>query len=89
MVIAAQSGSQLSPYAFSVARVIWVVGTQKIVRNLDEAFRRIREHCLPLEDARARKAYGVGSSINKILIIEREIVPNRITMVFVKEKLGF
>lgn len=89
VAIAAQSGSQLSPYAFGAARVIWVIGTQKIVKNLDEAFRRIKEHCLPLEDARARRAYGVGSSINKILIVEREIVPNRITVVFVKEKVGF
>jgi len=89
VVIASQSGSNLSPYAFSAARVIWVVGTQKIVKNLDDAFRRLREHCLPLEDARAKKAYGVGSSINKILVVEKEISPNRISMILVSEKLGF
>jgi len=29
VVIASQSGSQLSPYAYSATNVIWVVGTQK------------------------------------------------------------
>ncbi len=89
VVLASNSGSQLSPYAFGAANVIWVVGAQKIVKNLDHAFRRIKEHCFPLEDARARKAYGMGSGISKILIFEKEITPNRIKLIFVKEKLGF
>ena len=89
VMFASQSGSQLSPYAFSAANVIWVVGTQKIVKDVEEGFRRLREHCLVLENERAKKAYGAGSSINKILIIEKEIVPNRIKLIFVKEKLGF
>jgi len=89
VAIASMTGSQLSAYAYSAANVIWVVGTQKIVKDLDQAFKRIREHSLPLEEARTRKAYGTGSSIGKILIIENEIVPDRIKIVFVKEKLGF
>jgi len=88
-VIASQSGSQLAPYAYAAANVVWVVGAQKLVKNLDQAFQRLREHCLPLEDARARKAYGMGSSINKVLVFEKEIVPGRIKMILVKEKLGF
>jgi len=47
ILIASQTGSQLSPYAYSAAKVIWVVGTQKIVKNLDEAFRRIKEYVFP------------------------------------------
>lgn len=88
-VIASQSGSQLAPYAYAAANVVWVVGAQKLVKNLDQAFQRLREHCLPLEDARFRKAYSMGSSINKILVFEKEIVPGRIKMILVKEKLGF
>ena len=50
---------------------------------------RIYDYCLPLEDARARAAYGIRSGVNKILIINREIVPGRITVVLVDEVLGF
>ncbi len=89
VMIASGSGSQLAPYAFGAGKLIWVVGTQKIVKDLDAGFQRIQEYSLPLEDARARKVYGVGSGVNKILIVEREIVPDRITVVFVKENLGF
>ncbi len=88
-VIASNSGSQLGAYAFGAGKLIWVIGTQKIVKDMDDAMKRIYEHSLPLEDVRARKAYGVPSAVNKILILEKEIVPDRITVVFVKENLGF
>jgi hypothetical protein len=65
------------------------VGTQKIVSNLEEGLRRINDYSFPLEDARAQAAYGIHSAVNKIVIINREIVPGRITVVFVDEVLGF
>lgn len=89
LVVASNSGSQLAPYAFAAAHVVWVVGTQKIVKDLEQGMRRVREHSFPLEDARMRKAYGMGSGINKWLIVEKEIVPGRVTVVFVREVLGF
>ncbi len=88
-LIASKTGSQLPAYVYAAGKVIWVVGAQKIVKNTDEGIRRIYEHTLPLEDQRARKAYGVGSSPNKILIFNQEITPGRIKMILVKEKLGF
>jgi hypothetical protein len=89
LLAASMSGSQLGPYASGAGRIILVVGTQKIVSNLDEALRRINEYSLPLEDARAQAAYGIGSAVNKVLIINREIVPERFTVVLVDEALGF
>lgn len=89
VVIASNSGSQLAPYAFSATKVIWVVGAQKIVKNLDEAIRRIEEYVFKLEDERLMKAYGMHSGIRKVLTINSEVVPDRITMILVKEKLGF
>ena len=65
------------------------MGTQKIVADLDEALRRIDEYAFPLEDARAQAAYGIHSAVNKVLIINREIVPGRISVVLVDEALGF
>ena len=66
-----------------------LVGTQKIVSDLDEAFRRIDEYAFPLEDARAEAEYGVHSGVNKVLIVNRELTPGRTTVVFVDEVLGF
>jgi hypothetical protein len=89
LLAASMSGSQLGPYVTGAGRVILVVGTQKIVSDLEEGLRRIDDYALPLEDARARAAYGIHSAVNKVLIINREITPGRIAVVFVDEVLGF
>ena len=89
LVAASASGSQLGPYAAGAGKVILVVGTQKIVSDLDEAFRRVYEYAFPLEDARAEAAYGIHSSVNKVLIVNREWEPGRTTVVLVDEVLGF
>ena len=89
LVAASMGGSQLGPYVSGAGRVILVVGTQKIVSDLDEAMRRVDEYAFPLEDARAQAEYGIHSAVNKVLIINREIAPGRITVVFVDEVLGF
>lgn len=90
VMIASATGSQLPAAAYSAEHVLWVVGTQKIVKDQEEGFRRIYEHALPLESERAKKAYGApGSFVAKVLIISKEVIPGRITMILVKEKLGF
>jgi hypothetical protein len=89
LLAASMGGSQLGPYVSGAGRVILVVGNQKIVSDLQEALRRIDEYAFPLEDARAQAAYGIHSAVNKVLIINREIVPQRITVVLVDEVLGF
>lgn len=89
LVAASASGSQLGPYASGAGRVILVVGTQKIVPDLEEAFRRVDAYAFPLEDARAQAAYGVHSGVNKVLIVNREWIPGRITVVLCDEALGF
>jgi hypothetical protein len=89
LLAASMSGSQLGPYAAGAGRVILVVGTQKIVSDLEEGLRRIEEYAFPLEDARAQAAYGIHSAVNKVLVINREITPGRVTVVLVDEALGF
>lgn len=90
VLIASNTGSQLGSYAYASANIIWVVGAQKIVSNLDEAMARIYEYVLPKESERAQKAYGAaGSYVSKLLIVNREIVPGRVRIIFVGEKLGF
>jgi LUD domain len=89
LITASMGGSQLGPYVSGAGRVILVVGTQKIVSDLEEGLQRINEYAYPLEDARAQLAYGIHSAVNNVLIINREVVPGRITVVFVDEVLGF
>ena len=89
LLIASNTGSQLSSEAYAAGKVIFVVGTQKIVKTTEEGIKRIYEYSYPLEDERAQKAYGMRSSVSKILIINKEIAPERIIVILVKEKLGF
>jgi len=89
VLIASKTGSQLGPYATSAGKVIWVVGAQKIVKDLNEGFRRIQEYSVPLEEEHMQQLYKTGTEPNKILILNREIRPDRITMIIVKEQVGF
>lgn len=89
VLIASKTGSQLGPYASGAGQVIWVVGTQKIVKDFNEGLRRIREYCVPLEEVHMQQLYKTGTAANKILIVNAEFRPNRITMILVKEKVGF
>jgi hypothetical protein len=88
LVFASATGSQLGPLGFGAGRVILVAGAQKIVPDLATAFRRIEEYCLPLEDAKMMAAYGRHSGINKMLILNKEIAPGRITAILVREPVG-
>jgi acyl-CoA hydrolase len=87
--VASAGGSQLAAYVYGAGSVIWVVGSQKIVPDRDAAFKRIYEYSFPREDERAREAYGIGSGVNKVLIVNREFMPDRITVILVKQELGF
>jgi hypothetical protein len=89
VLIASNTGSQLGAYASSAGRVIWVVGAQKLVKDLNEGMNRIYDYIVPLEEEHMQKLYKVGTNVSKLLIINREIRPNRITMIIVKEKLGY
>ena len=89
LLIASASGSQLGPIVSGAGRVVLVVGGQKIVPDVEAGVRRVYQYCLPLEDGRARAAYGVGSGVNNILIVNRVIAPGRITVILVRERLGF
>ena len=89
LMIASYSGSQLPAYAYGSGRVIFIVGTQKIVKDVQEGINRIYRYCLKLENRRVKRAYGSGSAVNKILIINKEINIGRITLIFVNQVLGF
>jgi hypothetical protein len=89
VLVASASGSQLGPIVSGAGRVILVVGGQKVVPDLSSGLRRIHEYSLRLEDARARLAYGVPSGVNTILVIDRVLARGRLTVVLVRQVLGF
>jgi hypothetical protein len=89
VVVASASGSQLTGYAGGAAHAIWIVGAQKVVPDLSTALRRIEEHALPLESARAQVAYGRPSAINRLLILNAEPQPGRGTVLLLREAIGF
>lgn len=93
VIVASNTGSQLGAYVYGSPHVIWVVGTQKIVKDIDQGLKRISDYVRPLESERARKAYGLpdtyNSFVSKILIFNKEVKTARITLIFVREILGF
>jgi hypothetical protein len=89
VLIASNTGSQLGAYASSAGKVIWVVGAQKLVKDLNEGMKRIEEYVVPLEEEHMQSLYKVSTAVSKLLIVNREIRPGRITMIIVKEKIGF
>jgi L-lactate utilization protein LutC len=89
LVVASASGSQLPSYAGGAAHAIWIVGAQKVVPDLSTALRRVEDHALPLESARAQVAYGQPSAINRLLILNAELRPGRGTVLLLREAIGF
>jgi hypothetical protein len=88
LVTASATGSQFGPYASTAGKLLLVVGSQKIVPDLETAFRRIRDYVAPWEDARLRQTINMGTYIGKILIIEREWIKERTTVILVREPIG-
>jgi len=89
VLVASNTGSQLGPYASGAGKVIWVAGAQKIVRDVAEGLRRIQEYCYPLEEAHMQELYHLHTAPHKVLIVNGEIRPGRITMIILKEEIGF
>jgi hypothetical protein len=89
VLIASNTGSQIGPYASGAGKVIWVVGAQKIVKDVAEGLRRIDEYCVPREEVHMQELYKAHTFPSKVLIVNKELRPGRSTMIIVKEELGF
>lgn len=88
VVAASASGSQLGTYVYGAGRVIWVVGSQKVVPDIETAMRRVQLYAYPKEDIRARERYGMPSALLKVLTVNGDW-PGRVTVVLVREPIGF
>jgi acyl-CoA hydrolase len=89
VLVGSGSGSQLSPYVYGAGKVIWVVGSQKLVPDVETGLKRLQLYSYPKEDLRMRERYGMPSGLNKILIINGDRPAGRSTVVLVREPVGF
>src|SRR5260221_9976283 len=83
IVIASASGSQIGPIASGADKVLYVVGSQKIVPDLEAALRRGWGHAVPREDERSQREHRKGRATlpARILIVQVEDVPGRTTVI--------
>lgn len=90
-VVGSNTGSQLPHIVFSSHNLIFVVSTAKIVPTLADAMNRLEQYVLPLEDARLKEKFGVGTMLSKIVIFKKENprMGRKVRMILVKEVLGF
>jgi L-lactate utilization protein LutB len=84
-----KTGSRTGAWPHAAANLILVSGANKIVSTLDDALRRCQEYALPLEEQRAQHVYGTGSYIGKYVILDREDTDGRVTLVLIREPLGY
>jgi L-lactate utilization protein LutB len=89
LVAADRSGSRIGAYPFAAGNVIIVSGVNKIVPTLDDALDRLESVAYPLENERAKEAYGVDSAIAKQLIFRQELEEGRTTVVLVRDQFGY
>ena len=89
VVIASSSGSQIGAYAFGAKQVILVSGTQKICPSLSDAITRVRGYSTNKHDEWLAEK-GIGPApIGKLLILEKEAQLGRVTVLLIKEDLGW
>jgi L-lactate utilization protein LutB len=89
LVAADRSGSRIGAYPFAAENVVIVSGVNKIVSTLSDALDRLESVAYPLENERAKEAYGVDSAVAKQLIFRQELEEGRTTVVLVRERLGY
>jgi hypothetical protein len=88
LVAASATGGQLGPYAVGAGRLILIVGSQKVVPDLDAAMRRIRDVVFPYENEQVRGRLGVDTILEKVLLILGEWTAGRTTVILVREPVG-
>jgi hypothetical protein len=87
IVMTSATGSQIGPIAYGAGKLILVIGSQKVVPDLDTAFRRIEDYVIPYEEDRLNVAHGVAK-MNRTLILEGDHTPGRTTIILVRTPIG-
>lgn len=95
------NGSRVAPMIYGPKQVIIVAGINKLVRNLEEAERRVRNYAAPLDAKRLNKdtpCTKLGHCVNckspnricnDFVTITGQFVKNRIKLIIVAKTLGY
>jgi len=84
------TGTRVSAHA--AGKLVFVIGTNKIVPTYEDAVRRLYEYQLPIESARSRAVYKApGSAVNEEGSIKgsNPYAPGRIHVIVVDGALGY
>jgi YkgG family uncharacterized protein len=87
IVMTSATGSQIGPIAYGAGKLILVIGSQKVVPDLNTALRRIEDYVIPYEEDRLNVAHGVAK-MNRTLILEGDHTPGRTTIILVRTPVG-
>jgi hypothetical protein len=87
IVMTSATGSQIGPIAYGAGKLILVIGSQKVVLDLNTALRRIEDYVIPYEEDRLNVAHGVAK-MNRTLILEGDYAPGRTTIILVRTPIG-
>jgi L-lactate utilization protein LutC len=90
-LIASNTGSQLPHVVYTSQNLIYVVSTKKIVPTMNDAMKRLTDFVVPREDIHMQEKYGMGTQLNKILMVKGEssFSKRKITFILIEEDLGF
>lgn len=95
------NGSRVAPMIYGPKQVILVTGINKLVKNIEEAEKRVRNHSAPLDAKRLGKktpcttlGYCVDCKssdriCNDFTIIRGQFIRDRIKVIIVGKKLGY
>jgi len=95
------NGSRVAPMLYGPKQVILVVGINKIVKDIDEAEKRVRNYSAPIDAKRLNKntpCTTLGYCIdckspnricNDFVVIRGQFVKGRIKVIFVGKQLGY
>lgn len=95
------NGSRVAPIIYGPKQVILIVGINKIVKNMDEAYNRVRQYSAPIDAKRLGKntpctlkgkCYNCKSDdriCNDFVTISGQFIKDRIKVIIVNENLGY
>lgn len=91
IMVASGTGSQLAAEVYGANHVIYVVGAQKIVRDIENGINRIEQHIMPLESERLQDVYNdknAQTNFSRLFIYNRD-AKRDVQVIVVKQNVGF
>jgi len=92
IMVASGTGSQLAAEVYGAEHVIYVVGAQKIVSDIQDGIERIETHTVPLESKRMQEVYNdknAQTNFSRLFIYNKNSYNRDVQVIIIKENVGF